>query len=100
MSGETPEECVIREVKEELGIELKKGEGIIVSSVRRDDHHDFYDIWLYRKDIKLSEITIDNVEVIDVKWVSIETFISMFNNNQIMPTLGNFPDIYTQYIAP
>lgn len=99
LSGETPEQAVVREVKEELGIDLNIEQGRIVMSEKRDSHHDFYDIWLFRKDVELNEIIFDKDEVVDVKWVSFEEYKRMFNNNEVMPTLGFFVEIYEKFIG-
>ena len=99
LSGETTEQAVVREVKEELGIELDIAQGNVVMSERRDGHHDFYDIWLFRKNLRLDEIVFDKNEVIDVKWVTIEQYKKMFDNNEVMPTLGFFIEIYEKFIS-
>ncbi len=66
--GETTLDTAYREVKEELGINLKPEELELMMSYKRN--HDFVDVWLARKDIKLEEITMQKEEVADVKWVT------------------------------
>jgi 8-oxo-dGTP pyrophosphatase MutT (NUDIX family) len=68
--GETTLETAYREVKEELGIEIKPEELELMMSYKRN--HDFVDVWLARKDISLDEITMQQEEVSEVKWVTIE----------------------------
>lgn len=98
IAGETNTDTINREVMEELGIDLSDDTGIQIVNTRRDDHHDFYEVWLYKKDIALNEIHIDGVEVIDVKWVSLSVLEKMIANNELMPTLTGFPDLYRTYI--
>ena len=98
ISGETNIDTINREVMEELGIDLSGDQGTQMVNIRRDEHHDFYEVWLYKKDIALSEIHIDGVEVIDVKWVSLSILEKMIENNELMPTLSGFPDLYRVYI--
>ena len=98
IAGETNIDTINREVLEELGIDLSDDTGIQIVNTRRDEHHDFYEVWLYKKDIALNEIHIDGVEVIDVKWVSLSTLEKMIANNELMPTLTEFPDLYRKYI--
>lgn len=97
LSGEDSIKAINREVSEELGINLENDNGIRMLNVRRDAHHDFYEIWLYRKDISLDEIKIDGKEVINVKWVTISELKDMINKGLLMPTLSNFPDLYEKY---
>lgn len=99
ISGENSLDTINREVYEELGIDLSNDEGECMVRTRRDTHHDFYEIWLYRKDIDISDITIDDDEVINVKWVTIEELVEMLNNDQLMPTLSNFPELYKKYVS-
>ena len=64
-----------REVKEELGIELE-----LMMSYKRN--HDFVDVYLARKDIKLEEITMQKEEVTEVKWVSKEELENLIKEKQ------------------
>ncbi len=98
IAGENNIDTINREVMEELGIDLSNDKGIQMVNIRRDEHHDFYEVWLYKKDIALDEIRIDGVEVIDVKWVSLPILEKMIANNQLMPTLVGFPDLYRKYV--
>ena len=98
ISGENNIDTINREVYEELGIDLSHDKGIRMLDVRRDSHHDFYEVWLYRKDIDLSDVVIDGEEVINVKWVKIDELLQMMQKNQLMPTLSNFPDLYRKYV--
>ena len=98
LSGETQREAINREIQEELGIDISGEKGICMVNERRDEHHDFYEVWLFRKDINISEVTIDGEEVIDVKWVSIDEFNDMLVKNELMPTLSNFPMLYKKYV--
>lgn len=98
ISGETNIDTINREVMEELGIDLSNDIGLQIVNIRRDTHHDFYEVWLYKKDISLNEIHIDGVEVIDVKWVSLSKLEQMISNNELMPTLTEFSDLYRMHI--
>lgn len=98
VAGETNIDTINREVMEELGIDLSEDKGIRMVNIRRDAHHDFYEVWLYKKDILVSDIHIDGVEVIDVKWVDLPTLEKMILNNELMPTLTEFPKLYKRYL--
>ena len=79
-AGETSIEGVIRELKEELGIEFSKDEAIYFKEVRKD-------MWLFKKDIKIEDIKFPDGESIDAKWVTIDEFEEMFKNGTIIPAI-------------
>ena len=88
LTGETSLEGIIRELKEELGIEFSKKEAIFLKEIRRDKlPPDFKDLWLFRRDIDKEEITFQDGESIDVKWVTIDEFIRMYDNKEVVPTV-------------
>lgn len=85
LAGETSLDGIIRELKEEIGVEFTKKEAIFLKTEERIS--DFKDMWLFRRDIKDEEITLPDGEAIDFKWVDINEFIDMFNKNEIVPTI-------------
>lgn len=88
VSGETSLEGIIRELKEELGLEFSKKEAIFLKDIRRDEvPPDFKDLWLFRKDIDIKDVTFTDGEATEAKWVSIEEFLEMYNNKEIVPTV-------------
>lgn len=88
LKGETSLEGVLREVKEELGLEFKPEDAIYLKEVRRDRlPPDFKDLWLFRKDVDLKDVTFPDGEAVAAKWVSIEEFIKMYENKEIVPTV-------------
>ena len=79
LAGETSLEGVLREIKEEA---------IFLKEIRRDKiPPDFKDLWLFRKDININDITFPDGESIEAKWVSIDKFLKMFQNREIVPTV-------------
>ena len=88
LAGETSLEGIIRELKEELGIEFSKKEAIFLKEIRRDKiPPDFKDLWLFRRNIDEKEITFPDGESIDARWVTIEEFIRMYENKEMVPTV-------------
>ena len=54
LAGETSVQGIIREIKEELGIELLEKEAIFLKDIRRDKTPpDFKEFWLFKKDINI-----------------------------------------------
>ncbi len=88
LAGETSLEGIIRELKEELGIQFSEGEAIYLKEIRSDKKPaDFKDLWLFKRDIKDQEITFPDGEATDFMWVTIEKFIEMYQNKEIVPTV-------------
>lgn len=88
LAGETSLQGIIREVKEEVGVEFKEEGAVFLKTLERSCvPPDFKDIWIFRKDIKDEEITLPDGEAIDFKWVTIDEFETMYNNNKIVPTV-------------
>jgi 8-oxo-dGTP pyrophosphatase MutT (NUDIX family) len=85
-SGETPLEGIITEVKEELGLDFSNEEFILFDS--GCDGKDCYKMYLVNKDIDLSNITIQENELSEVRWFSMDELNHMvetkeLNENQI-----------------
>ena len=88
LAGETSLQGVIRELKEEVGVEFKKREPIFLKEVKGGKKYpDFKDLWLFRRDVKKEEITFPDGEATDYKWVTIDEFMKMYNNKEIVPTV-------------
>jgi len=88
LAGETSLEGILREIKEEIGIQFTKKDAIFLKEMRRDKIlPDFKDIWLFKKDIDENDITFPDGEAIDYKWVKMEEFIDMYNKKEIIPTI-------------
>lgn len=95
LKGETSLEGILREVKEELGIRFSKTEASFLKEVKREMvPANFKDLWLFKRDIKDEEITFPDGEATDFKWVSIDEFMEMFNNQEIVPTVDFGRDEY------
>ena len=78
-SGETSLDGIITEIKEELGINLKKNELTLFKTVQTED--DFVDLYYLKKDIDLKILNIQEEEVGDVKWFSKEEIEKLIDDN-------------------
>ena len=87
LSGETSLQGAIREVKEELGILLTPGSEKLIYQTRRENVQDFYDVWLFHRDIKIEEMRLQETEVVDVQWVSSDKLFEMFRLKQLHPLI-------------
>ena len=96
---ETSLEGVLREIKEELGIEFNKKEAMFLTTIQRDKNHDIRDFWVFKRNIKESEITKPDGEVIDTKWITIKEFEEMYNKNEFVPCIDLDKNLYNKAIA-
>lgn len=82
LAGEEFVDGIIREIYEELGIELEKNKAIYLKTAR--NAHRFKEIYLFEKDVSIEDIKFADGEAIAAKWVSIEEFMRMFNSGEIV----------------
>ena len=84
----------IREVREELGITLNPLEAEMIYHTRREDIQDYYDVWLFHADIDISEIKVQETEVVGVQWVSRDVLFDMLYSRKLHPLLGYIEEIF------
>jgi isopentenyl-diphosphate delta-isomerase type 1 len=81
-SGDTPENTVIKETREELGIGIKPEDFRFCQTVLTKKVHksgtyidnEYIDIFLMKKDVRIEDINFDRSEVSDVKYISLSDF--------------------------
>ncbi len=98
IKGENSLQAILREVREELGLNFNETEAVFYKTLRDDEAKDFKDIWLFRKNIKIEDLKYTDGEVIDTKWVTIEKFEAMYNNKEIVPTIDFTREDYTKVL--
>lgn len=78
ISGEGSIDAVLREVKEELGINLNPKDGIHLKRLRYDTEAPWLsDIWSFNYDIDISDVHFQQEEVCDVKWATKEEVLNL-----------------------
>lgn len=92
-SGETVEEAIFREVKEELGIKIPK-EQIKVLDIHKNDNKNrrFAYNFLFALDYKIEDYKLQKEEVAEVKYVTIEEMELTKKNNDLNYTFCNWND--------
>lgn len=87
LSGELGYEAVIRETKEEIGIDIKKEElefiGVTTSETIKGDiiNRHFNEYFIVHKNVDINDVILQEEEVQDIKWVSKEEIMKRINNN-------------------
>ena len=92
-SGETVEEAIFREVKEELGIEIPK-EQIRVIDIHKSNEKNkrFAYNFIFVVDYKIDDYILQKEEVAEVKYVTIEEMELAKKNNDSNYTFCNWDD--------
>lgn len=92
VKGENSIDGAIREVKEEVGIELSPNCGHILFTKVRHQFNDILDVWLFAYDgaVNLSQAT--TYEVAKVCWMTREEIQKLFDDKQFVETLHYFFD--------
>ena len=80
-AGETPIEGIVTEVKEELGIDIDPNEVIEFNS--GCDGRDCYIMYYMQKDINLKDITIQEEELTEVRYFSMDELEEMVKNGEL-----------------
>lgn len=97
LTGETSYEGALREVREELGLDLTNNTYAFIKSVKREKYHDFFDSWLFIVNRANISITINEEEVRKYKWVSYSQLIKMREKQQLVKTSLYIEEVYQTY---
>jgi isopentenyldiphosphate isomerase len=81
--GDTSKQAVIREVKEELGIDLDRRELEHLFTIQFKNGFD--DIWFVKQNMGIESLKLQVEEVQDAKWVSFETIQQMIVDGTFIP---------------
>jgi 8-oxo-dGTP pyrophosphatase MutT (NUDIX family) len=80
-SGETSIEGIITEVKEELGLDFSEENFIEYDS--GCDGKDCYNMYFVTKDININDITIQQEELSEVRWFTMDELKGMVNSGEL-----------------
>ena len=90
-AGESSIDAILREGKEELGIDvdldnlnyrLTNREHLSYEDINSNE---FVDIYVLRQNVKLEDISFQEEEVSDAKYVSIQEFFNLIDSNKMLP---------------
>ncbi|MBR5518726.1 MAG: NUDIX domain-containing protein [Clostridia bacterium] len=88
--GESSIDGALREVKEEVGLDLKPETGKILFTKIRSTFNDIVDVWLfeYDGDLHLDDATTD--EVSGCRWMTVSEIRKLYEDNRLVQTLDYF----------
>jgi len=87
IAGDDSLTAALRETKEELGIDLdpQKGELFYSGAVIADDGHGFFrDVWVFDCDKPIGELVLDESEVCDAMWASVDKIRAMMASGEML----------------
>lgn len=87
LAGESSLKAAVREVKEELGLNLDVNMAHLIYQTRRDTCQDFYDVWLFQSYAPTEVLRLQSNEVIDAQWFSIEAIYDLQKSGKLHPLL-------------
>ena len=96
VAGENSLQGALREVKEELGIDLLESNGKLIKSECRDIYNDFMDVWLFKHDVDIKDVILQQEEVSDAKWVNRLELEHLFECGKLVHTLSYFGMIFDE----
>jgi len=73
--GESSQQGAVRELKEETGIEVEEKDLIYLGTYK--DTSAFIDSYVVHKDVKIENLTLQEGETVDAKWVSLNELDEM-----------------------
>lgn len=97
IKGEDSLHGALREVKEEVGISLPAESGRVVYTKTRGyvdgrRFNDIMDVWLFEYDGDADLANSDTKEVADTRWLKTADIRKLYNDSELVDTLGYFFD--------
>lgn len=93
ISGETSIDTVVRELKEELNIDVIIDNLEFIASYKREK--DYVDVWVLKDNINIDDLVFVDNEVQDVKWVSMEEWEKLLKEGK---AIKSSTDYFSKYI--
>ena len=84
-AGEDSLTAILREIREELGLNLRGDPAVLAHSVRRE--LDFYDAWPFRVSVPVTTLRLQRSEVRAAKWVTASELLGMSRTGELHPLI-------------
>ena len=94
--GEITLQAALRECKEELGIDINIKHIELILSFKRK--YDFVDVWLVRENIDISNLVLQEEEVSDVKWATIDEIRTLMKSSKLAKSIDIYFDMFINLI--
>lgn len=93
LAGEDSLQGAVREAGEELGLTLDPDDGKLIYTKKREQWQDFYDAYLFHSDVAIDDLHLQDVEVADARWMSLDEIASMEREDLLYPLLTYYGDV-------
>ena len=94
LAGESSVEGAVRELEEEIGLSFKKEEAVFLTSFVLEESNTIVDSFMFRRDVKIEDLVLQENEVSDVLIVNREKYLEMCKKGDIISSIRYFYDIY------
>lgn len=95
-AGDTSEMTCAREFEEELGVKPNMDKAELIGSIRRK--HDYVDVWHIEQDIDLNDVKMQEEEVSEVKYVTIDELNKIIESGEFVPTIKPSLNMFLEYL--
>lgn len=86
LAGETTAQAAIREVKEEIGLDITEGELTYLYEYKHRNY--FMDIYSVNKDVDIKDVVLDLTEATDAKWVTKEELQKLIDSGKFVRSVA------------
>lgn len=97
LAGETSLQGALREVEEELGLDLSDCRPVFIKSEKREQSRDFFDSWLFIVKGDDIECRMNEDEVVAWKWADLKEMRRLKRRKKLVKTSEYFDEVYAAY---
>lgn len=90
-AGEDSLHGILRELEEELGLYFKAEDATLLSQTRRDAEQDFYDVYIFHRNVRLSDLRLQPDEIVAARWVDRATLRAWQRAGRLHPLIKDLP---------
>lgn len=102
LAGDSSASAVVREVREELGLTLDPNDGELFKRYKRNYPRGacaICDVWVFRKNFELSDMTLQREEVSEAKLVSPKELLELFTSAPYKKRYEYLPELVEKYTS-
>lgn len=98
IAGDDSMQAALREVKEEIGIDLTPANGKCLFRLKRQHHNfpDFVDVWFFKEDIDIKQVIYQPDEVCGAKWATAGQIRTLIDLGEFVDTFSYIEEIFNQ----
>lgn len=86
LAGETTAQATVREVKEEVGIDITESQLLFLHEYKQRNY--FMDIYLVNIDVNIKNLVLNKEETANAKWVTKEELQVMIENQKVVRSVA------------